>query len=406
MPDLILQAPDRLEATEWFAAAKRRATLAGKGRRGGAMPRFRRKHEHARFVCLHNGGRSATLTRTGRRSGIVTITGSNPKQWQGTYPSRWSVQIRVRLSQPVRTYTSVAVNWTTRELVFINPPAALAKKNTGPSAVRSVVGIDLGVAHTIATSDGVFFDAPNTDDLDARIVWHARGMAKARRINNPTKAKTWTPTKGYTRHRKAFSAAHADKTARLDDWRHKVTTALVTDHHLVAVEDLNVKNMTRSARGTLTEPGARVAQKKGLNRSLAQAAFGTLRAMLAYKTDSLITAGHDQHLLAVNPVNTSRRCNQCGHTAKGNRKNQADFRCQACGHTANADTNAASNVLTAALQTWGWTGTGSKSCAASSNARTSSGKLAQDRPPHREVQPLVAGGSCVEPRTTLQTLTR
>lgn len=397
VPDLVLQAPDRLEAEEWFSAAKRRATLSGKGRRPGAMPRFRRKHDDARFVCWSNGGRNAVLTKTGRRSGIVSITGANPSRWRGTHPTRWTIQVRVRLTQPIRDYTSIRVNWTTRELVFVNPPAAVRlKKTTG-----AVVGLDLGVTRTIATSDGTFFDQPDTGDLDAKIRHHSRRMAKARHLNNPTGAKNWTPTKGYLRHRQARAAAYAAKTRRLDDWRHKTTTALVRDYTLIACEALDVKNMTRSARGTIEQPGTRVAQKTGLNRSLAQAAFGTLRAMLTYKTEALITHGHDQHLIAVPPKNTSRRCHACGHTEKGNRKNQAVFACQQCGHTDNADTNAAHNVLDRALHTF--TTQPAQQGRTHSNVAEQSVALAGSKEktdPSAEVQPLVVDGTCDEPQTT------
>ena len=353
LPDMILQAPDRVENTEWFAATKRRATLAGKGRRPGGMPRFRRASDDARFVCWVNGGRNAVVARTGRRSGIVTITGMNPAQWRGTHPARWSVRLRVRLSQPIRTYTSIQVNWTRRELVFTSPPAALTQKT--PTA--SLAGIDLGVTRTVAVSDGTFHDQPATADLEKKIRWHHKRMAKSRRINNPGKTTNWTPTKGYRYHRDAASQAHRDKTARLTDWRHKTTTRLILDHDVIAVEALDLTNMTRSARGTLTAPGTGVAQKTGLNRSLAGSAFGTLRTMLAYKTQALIDAGHDQHLIAVPPRNTSRRCNPtrggCGYTNKRNRKNQAEFVCLACGHTDNADTNAAENILDTALNQTG-----------------------------------------------------
>lgn len=155
---------------------------------------------------------------------------------------------------------------------------------------------------------------------------------------------------------------------------------------------------TKSARGTLDVPGVNVSQKRGLNRSLAQAAFSTLRAMLTYKTEALITSGHDQHLLAVPPRNTSRRCNACGHTDRKNRKSQAVFSCQACGHTSNADSNAASNVLAAALTTWGWTDTRSiVSQIAASSVVPAGSKSKTD--PSEEVPASVLDGTCDEPQT-------
>lgn len=393
LPDMVLQAPDKLEAEEWFAASKRRATLSGKGRKPGGMPRFRRRADDQRFACWFNNGRNAVLTRTGRRSGMVTITGMNPAGFRNGMPAKWAIKIRVRLSQDIRPYTSIRVNWTRRELVFVNPPAAVARKKVTGAAV----GIDLGVQHTIATSDGLFFDQPTTVDLDKKVKFHQRKMSKSRHVNNPSNAKAWSPTKRYAQHRTAASEAHASKARRLDDWRQKVTTALVREHMLIAVEALDVRNMTKSARGTLDSPGTNVAQKAGLNWSLGQAAFGTLRAMLTYKTAALINTGFDQHLLAVPPRNTSRRCNLCGHTEKGNRKSQAVFFCLGCSHTVNADTNAASNVLDAALVNWGWTDTNVSQTNLSVVPAGSKGKTE----PSVEVPASVLDGTCDEPQTTL-----
>ena len=79
MPGYVLEATLKTEATDWFSAAKRRKTNKAAGRRAGAMPGFRRKDCDQRFVCWFNGGRNAVFTKTGRRSGMVTISGANPR---------------------------------------------------------------------------------------------------------------------------------------------------------------------------------------------------------------------------------------------------------------------------------------------------------------------------------------
>lgn len=394
LPDRVLQAPDRLEAEEWFSASKRRATLSGKGRRPGGMPMFRRKADDQRFACWFNNGRNATFTKTGRRSGVVTIYGMNPVAFRGGFKAKWAIGIRVRISQDIRDYTSIRVNWTRRELVFVNQPAAVTKKE----ATGAAVGLDLGVKRTVATSDGEFFDQPSTADLDAKIKYHQRRMAKSRHVNNPLNAKGWTATRRYTLHRDALGAAHAAKARRLEDWRQQVTTALAREHDLIAIEALDVRSMTKSARGTLDAPGVNVHQKAGLNRSLAQAGFATLRSMLTYKTEALIRAGFDQHLLAVPPKNTSRRCNKCGHTSKENRKSQAVFSCLQCGYTANADTNASSNVLDAALTTWGWADTRLIVSQAAEPPVVPAGSKGKTEA-SEEVPASVLDGTCDEPQT-------
>src|ERR1039457_7156359 len=81
--------------------------------------------------------------------------------------------------------------------------------------------------------------------------------------------------------------------------------------------------------------------KAGLNRSINDAGWGALRAMIDYKAES---AGRE--VIAVDPRNTSRTCSGCGHVSAGNRHGPV-FRCQCCGHEAHADVNAAENILRA-----------------------------------------------------------
>lgn len=339
IPDLMLQHADRSENTEWFAAAKRRKISRG------SMPFFRsRKREHVRFAIFTGGPKcsspQARFVRTGKRSGLVTITGRNPQGKAAPGHGRaWSVAFRVRFSQPIRPYTSVEIDWTTKRLVFVSPVPVREHEFTG-----AVVGLDVGVAHTITTSDGVFLDQPNTDMLDAQIKQHQRSLARKKKLAGYANGRGYTPSKRYIAEREKLAHAHTTKARRLDDWRHKTTTQLVRDYDLIGYEALNVKGMTASAKGTAEKPGKNVKQKAGLNRSLADSAFATLRSMIEYKA---IAAG--VLAIPVPPANTSRECNTCHHTAKENRESQAVFSCTQCGHTAHADVNAASNILDRAL---------------------------------------------------------
>ena len=120
---------------------------------------------------------------------------------------------------------------------------------------------------------------------------------------------------------------------RRRNWQHQVSHRL--RNGTVVVEDLRPKAMTRSARGTIANPGRNVKAKTGLNRVIRDTGWGALRAMLAYKAP---------RLTSVNPANTSRECAACGHVAAASRPSQAKFQCVACGHTDNADLNAARNI--------------------------------------------------------------
>jgi len=119
------------------------------------------------------------------------------------------------------------------------------------------------------------------------------------------------------------------------NWIHQTTKEIAGRCGTVIVEDLKVKNMTASARGTIENPGKNVKQKSGLNRAIQDTALGQIRRNLEYKCGRLIE---------VNPAYTSQTCSECGHTDKENRKTQARFQCVSCGFASNADTNAAMNI--------------------------------------------------------------
>ena len=107
------------------------------------------------------------------------------------------------------------------------------------------------------------------------------------------------------------------------------------------LEDLKVANMSKSAKGTMENPGKNVAAKSGLNKSILDQGWFEFKRQLGYKLDWL-----GGELVLVNPRNTSRRCQKCGQVSAENRKTQAKFKCVSCGHEDHADINAAKNILT------------------------------------------------------------
>jgi putative transposase len=98
------------------------------------------------------------------------------------------------------------------------------------------------------------------------------------------------------------------------DFLHKRTSEICARHALVCIEDLQVRNMSKSSKGNAEQPGKRVSQKSGLNRAILDQGWGEFRRQLDYKM-----AWHGGTLLAVSPNNTSRTCPRCGHVSKHNR---------------------------------------------------------------------------------------
>jgi putative transposase len=198
----------------------------------------------------------------------------------------------------------------------------------------AAIGIDLGVASLVTTSDGEH--VPNPRHLAAsadRLVDAQQALARKRRGSNRRR-----------KARQRVAALHAKVRRQRLDHVHKTALTLVREHDLIAHEDLRIGNMTRSASGTVEEPRTGVAQKTGLNRSILDSGWGILLSVLAYKAES---AG--RVVVAVDPRNTSRICPQCGHVAAANRVTQAVFRCVACFYTGHADVVGAINVLRAGL---------------------------------------------------------
>ena len=125
-----------------------------------------------------------------------------------------------------------------------------------------------------------------------------------------------------------------------DDFLHKTTTAISNNHAVVVIEDLKVRNLSKSAAGAKENPGSNVKQKSGLNRAILDQAWGEWRRQLEYKQ-----AWRGGRVLAVPRHGTSQECPLCGHISPCNRRTQALFLCQSCGYAANADDVGAINIL-------------------------------------------------------------
>lgn len=223
---------------------------------------------------------------------------------------------------------------------FVTPAPSVKRKPIG-----AVVGLDMGIVNTVTMSDGDLLHMPTLlSSQEARRKRHLQ-----RRLARQVKGSN---RRHHTKH--AIAVLSERESARRKDWIEKTTTDLVLEFDLIAVEDLKIKNMVRSAKGTIENPGTNVAAKGGLNRSIHSQAWGTFRTRL---TDKATRANSPVSVVVVPAANTSRRCSVCGHTAKENRESQAAFLCQSCGHQEHADVNAAKNILAAGLAVTGRGGT-------------------------------------------------
>ncbi|MEW2116672.1 transposase [Streptomyces sp. NPDC005474] len=212
--------------------------------------------------------------------------------------------------------------------------------NTG-----GVVGIDMGIANFLADSNGEFVPNPRHGRKAA-----AKLEAAQQALSRFPRRKARDRTANHQRAVEKVATLHGKVRRQRLDHAHKTALGLVREHDVIAHEDLKIRNMGRTPapKPDPDKPGAFLpngaASKAGLNRSIADAGWGVFLTILHAKAES---AGRE--VIAVDPRNTSRRCPECGHTAKENRPTQDKFHCVSCGHTAHADTVGALNVLRAGL---------------------------------------------------------
>jgi putative transposase len=206
--------------------------------------------------------------------------------------------------------------------------------HTGPT-----VGIDRGIAKPLALSDGTFREhRPRVTKGEAE---RLRRLEKASARKRRARKKGEKTSKRLARCYDQIAQLRAKAKRRAADWQHKTTTGIAETFSRAGAEDLAITNMVKSAKGTVDNPGTRVRQKAGLNRSIAGEAWGRTVTLLEYKM-----ADRGGIVVKVPAPNTSRRCSACGFITPGSRETQAKFACKNpdCGYIDNADTNAARNI--------------------------------------------------------------
>ena len=194
------------------------------------------------------------------------------------------------------------------------------------------IGIDRNVGQ-IATSTGEILPLPDTKRLEAKVKRYSRMVNRRQKGSNRRK-----------RANQLYARSHRRLANTRKNWCHQTSRILADSASEIVLEDLNTSGMTRSAKGTVEEPGKNVKQKSGLNREILKSGWNQLENMLDYKAHTLtkVPAKH-----------TSQMCSECGNIDKKNRVSQAQFQCTACGHSGNADINAALNILVSGIGTSG-----------------------------------------------------
>ena len=190
----------------------------------------------------------------------------------------------------------------------------------------------MGVKRFATLSDGDFFEPLNAFKREREKLAKLQGKLARQKKGSRNSRKT----------KRKIARLHCRIADSRRDFLHKTSTQIAKNHSVVYVEDLKVSNMSASAAGTKENPGKKVKQKSGLNRSILDQGWYGFFQMLSYKLK-----WRGGKLIKVDPRNTSRTCPRCGFVSAENRKSQASFVCVSCGYSSNADEVGAINILRA-----------------------------------------------------------
>ena len=218
--------------------------------------------------------------------------------------------------------------------VFYEVPAEQLKQPTWTGAI----GVDRNVGQATDSHNEVYA-VPDDPKLEGKIKRKQRELSRK---------KGWGPKDKKPKSNRGrrvcgqLKKLHRKKKRRRENAAHQHSRKMASTAHTVVIEDLNTKSMTKSAKGTVEEPGRNVKQKSGLNREILASNWGRLERMLDYKAGQVVR---------VPPEYTSQTCARCGWQDPASRRSQSLFHCTnaRCGHTANADHNAALNILAQGL---------------------------------------------------------
>ncbi len=201
---------------------------------------------------------------------------------------------------------------------------------------KSIVGGDLGIARFLTLSNQKYYESLNVfKTLKDKLAKLQKQLAKKQKFSNKWK-----------RLKAKITKLHIRIANTRNDYLHKISSELSKNHAIVILEDLKIANMSKSAQGTVENPGKNVKQKSGLNRAILDQGWREFVDQLEYK----LTWSGGQ-LVQVNPRNTSRKCPKCSYISAENRKTQAIFSCQnsTCKYSENADYVGSLNVREAGL---------------------------------------------------------
>ncbi len=197
------------------------------------------------------------------------------------------------------------------------------------------VGIDLGVTHFAALSNGEFIDNP-------------RHFRKAEKKLAKAQQALARKKKGSHRRRSAarqVAKCHRKIANQRKDFQHKASRKLVNRYQIIVFEELETKNLTRRPKPKQDEETGQylpngASAKAGLNKSILDAGWATFTEMVSVKA-----AWAGRTVIFVDPYKTSQVCSQCKKEGPHKELDERVHTCVYCGFVLDRDSNAAINTL-------------------------------------------------------------
>lgn len=215
------------------------------------------------------------------------------------------------------------------------------KSRTPEELDEMVLGIDRGIRVICATDQKDLQltakpkEKQNLVKYEKRVKKYQRHLARCQKFSKRSK-----------KVKRKIAKAKAKKANLRKNICHHVSKKLVEapNKQVLVFEDLQTKNMTKSAKGTVEQNGKNVRQKSGLNREILNIGWHQIEVFTNYKARRV-----GKIVFKIDPKYTSQECAHCGHTHPENRKG-TQFNCIKCGYTDNADHNAAEVIKKRAIK--------------------------------------------------------
>ncbi len=207
--------------------------------------------------------------------------------------------------------------------------------------VKTVIAADLGIRKLVSLSNGQTVANPQ----------YAKKLERTKAIRQRRASRKVKGSKNRAQAYQKLAKIDQKISNQRSDYHWKVANKLCRLADAVIFEDLNVKSMMARCQLKQDASGKYLknnqAQKRGLNRVIADAAWGELKLKtkaVAAKLGLIVTE--------VDPRFSSQRCSCCGHTDKANRDKER-FLCIECGYIEDADVQASFNLLDRGLKQLG-----------------------------------------------------